>query len=193
MKKSINKQKQDISCKTEAEDKCKAITFSQQNKILKAIDDEKYYNFFYFCCCTGFRVCEAIEIKIKDINKRSKTIKITMPDSKTKKHKRKVPFLPELLKNFDMNGTYLFEDLTEDGSKQYFYNLYKKLNLNLSRHSTRHTFVSLCILAKVPPETVQEWVGHTNIKMTTETYTHKLRAGSSIIYDYIKKLKNEFT
>lgn len=176
-------------CVEDGDEKCNAITFAQQRKILKAIDDKKYYNFFCFCCCTGVRVCEALTIKVRDIDKKKHLIKITMCDTTTKKHKRTIPYLPELLKNMDLSGKYLFNDITDDGSKQYFYNLYKKLNLDLSRHSTRHTFVSICMFLKIPAEQIQKWVGHTDIKMTTDTYTHILKKGSSPFLLYLKKLK----
>lgn len=193
--KPVNKKtkKSKSQCEDECEECCHAITFSEQCKILKEIDDEKYVNFFYFCCCTGMRVCEALSIKVADIDKKNKVIKIKMCDSKTKKHKRTIPFVPELFSNFDMKNKYLFDDITDEGSKQYFYKLYKKLNLNLTRHSTRHTFVSICNFIGIDEEQIQEWVGHTNLKMTTETYTHDLDAGCSPILAYIKKLKKETT
>ena len=140
-----------------------------------------------------------------------------MPDTKTKKHKRSVPYLPEL---FEVHTTllarkkpavsphlgaghdeekrvpenkqqkYLFEDITDDSSKQYFCALYKDLKFDLNRHSTRHTFVSVCTFLGIPPEVIQRWAGHTDLKMTTETYTHKLRKGTSPILDYLTKLKS---
>lgn len=177
--------------KDEQEERCSAITFSQQKQILKRIQDERYKNFFVFCCCTGVRVCEALSIKVKDIDKKNKVIKITLQDSKTKKHKRQVPFLPELLDGYNLKGKLLFEDITDDGSKQFFYKLYKELGFDLSRHSTRHTFVSICQHLKVNPEKIQNWVGHTDLKMTNNTYTHKLNKGTSPILEYLKKLAKE--
>lgn len=170
---------------------CNAITFAEQQKILKEIDDERYRNFFIFCCCTGLRVCEVFTLKVKDIDKRNKLIKVKVCDSKTKKHRRNVPYLPELLKQLDLSGEYVFEDITDEGSKQYFYKLYQKLNLNLSRHSTRHTFVSICSHIGIEPEIIQVWVAHTDLKMTTDTYTHALKKGTSPFLTYFKKLKKQ--
>lgn len=182
---------QDILTIDTTEEGCSAITFSQQRRILKSIEDPKYLNFFYFCCCTGVRVGEALSIKVKDIDKKKRVIKITIEDSKTKKHKRHIPYLPELLTKLNLKGEYLFEGITYEGSKQYFYNLYNKLDLDLSRHSTRHTFVSVCRHLNIDPQIVQKWAGHTDLKMTTDTYTHSLNKGVSPILDYIKRLKKE--
>lgn len=171
---------------------CNAITFAEQRKVLKEISDEKYRKFFYFCCCTGVRVCEALTIKCSDIDQKNNVIKITLTDSKTKKHKRKIPYHPDLLKDFELKrGKLLFEDITDEGSKQYFYKLYKKLNLNLSRHSTRHTFVSVCKHIGIDSKVVQNWVGHTDLKMTTNTYTHNLAKGTSPVLAYLTKLKKQ--
>ena len=173
----------------ESEEGCRAITFLEQNRILKEIEDDRYKSFFIFCCCTGARVCEALSIKTADIDLKNHIIKIKMRDSKTKKHNRNIPFLHELLKDMDLSKKYLFEDITEDGSKQYFYQLYKRLTYNLSRHSTRHTFISVCSYLKIPPEQIKAWAGHTNLKMTTDTYTHCLVKGTSPILKYLTKLK----
>lgn len=192
MTKNNNKKstKQNNVCfNDELDSQCSAITFAEQRLILKEIKDERYLNFFYFCCCTGVRACEALSIKTKDIDKKNKIIKIKMCDSKTKKHKRNIPYLPELLKDMNVKDEYLFNDITDEGSKQYFYKLYKQLGLDLTRHSTRHTFVSVCSFIGIKPEIIQEWVGHTDIKMTTDTYTHMLRKGSSPVLTYLRKLK----
>lgn len=180
-----------VVCEEGCDEGCHAISFGDQCKILKEIEDEKYKNFFYFCCCTGVRVCEALSIKTVDIDKKRKVIKIKMSDSKTKKHRREIPFLPELLEGFDLSKKYLFEDITDEGSKQYFYKLYKKLSLDLSRHSTRHTFVSVCSFVGFDSCQIQKWVGHTDLKMTTDTYTHDLNQGCSPVLDYLKKLKTQ--
>lgn len=191
MKKKGKREKKKTLYKEKCDEGCHVISFADQCKILKEIDDERYLKFFYFCCCTGVRVCEALTIKTCDIDKKRRVIKIKMCDSKTKKHRREIPFLPELFKDFDLSKKYLFDDITYEGSKQYFYKLYQKLNLDLTRHSTRHTFVSICSYVGFEPETIQQLAGHTDLKMTTETYTHALDGGSSPILKYIKKLKKK--
>lgn len=165
------------------------ITFKEQRLILKEIGIPKYLYFFRFCCCTGMRVAEALSIKTKNINKRRRLILIDLPDSKTKKHKRAVPFLPWLFDGMDLSGELLFPDVTDDGSQQYFCRLYKELGLDLTRHSTRHTFISICHHIGIADEIIMDWVGHLDAKMTTGTYTHDLPRGTSPILDYMKKLK----
>lgn len=175
-------------CASESEG-CNAISFKQQRIILKSIDIPKYLHFFYFCCCTGMRSCEALSIKTKNIDKKKRVIHIDMPDSATKKHKRDVPFLPELFDDMIIGKKFLFEDITDEGSKQYFCRLYKQLDFDLTRHSTRHTFISICQHIGIDEQLIQKIAGHTNIKMTQETYTHLLDNGTSPILDYLKRLK----
>ncbi len=175
-------------------DDYKAITFVEQRKILRAIKDKKYKRFFYFCCCTGARVCEALTIKHRDVDQTRNIIKIKLPDTKTKKHKREIPFLPELFEGVTIYRTsdkLLFADITDEGSKQYFYKLYKKLGMDLSRHSARHTFVSVCGYIGIKTEQIQKWAGHTNLKMTTDTYTHIMEKGTSPVLKYLISLKRE--
>lgn len=179
------------TCEEEKDEGCRAITFAEQRRIMKEIENPKYLRFFYFCCCTGMRVCEALSVKTKNIDKRKRIIRIDLPDTKTKKHRRAVPYLPELLDGMNTSGKYLFEDITEDGSEQYFAKLYKQLELDLCRHSARHTFISVCHFIGIDDTVIQEWAGHTNLKMTTGTYTHELDKGSSPILDYLKKLKKQ--
>jgi len=169
-----------------------AISFANQRSILKELAGTKYAEFFWFCCCTGMRVCEALSIKGSDIH--DDHIRIRMADTKTKKHRRNVPYIPELLDGFVIKKTkLLFDDITDEGSKQFFSRLYNNLNLDFSRHSTRHTFVSICGYVGIPPEQIQAWVGHTDIKMTRDTYTHLLEKGSSPVLDYVRKLKKVFS
>ncbi len=168
---------------------CRAITFKEQRLILKSIDDAKYLGFFFFCCCTGMRSCEALSIKTRHIDSKNRLIHIRMPDTKTKKHRRSVPFLPCLLEGLTPKGGLLFPDISEDGSRSYFCRLFTKLGLDLSRHSCRHTFVSVCNHINIAQSAVQEWAGHTDIKMTADTYTHTLAPGTSPVLDYLKDLK----
>lgn len=41
-------------------------------------------------------------------------------------------------------------------------------------HSTRHTFISLCVSAKVDLMLVQKMVGHSNLEMIYKVYSHYL-------------------
>lgn len=174
----------------EIPEKSNAVSFEQQKIILKKLKDARYRDFFWFCCCTGMRVCEAFSIKGSDIYIDKNYIHIRLPDTKTKKHRRDVPCLPELFKDIKIKKTkLLFEGITNEGSKQYFTRFYRELGFDLSRHSTRHTFISICNHIGISPEQIQKWVGHTDVAMTRDTYTHVLDKGNSPILAYIKKLK----
>ena len=42
---------------------------------------------------------------------------------------------------------------------------------NLGQHSLRHTFATRCIEAEIPPVTLKNWLGHTNIHITLDVYS----------------------
>jgi integrase len=143
-----------------------------------------------FYCCTGFRLSEGLSIDPrKDIDRKRHIITLTMTDKSTKKHKREVPYLPELLKGFDLTKSTLFPDITQNGARQYFSKLFRKYNIDAVFHSFRHTFISCCNHIGIPPKHIQSWAGHSSIIMTMDTYTHILEDKNTPIFDYLKALK----
>lgn len=56
-----------------------------------------------------------------------------------------------------------------------FYNLIKKLGLPMIRfHDLRHTHATLLIQQNVNVKLISEWLGHTDIQTTLNTYSHVL-------------------
>jgi len=162
----------------------------QQLRILRKIDNKKYLKMFLFYCCTGFRLNEGLSINPqKDIDRKRHIINLDMPDRNTKKHKRSIPYLPSLLKGFDLSKTSLFPDITANGARQYFYKLFKRHDIDGCFHSFRHTFISCCYHIGILPKYIQEWAGHKSILMTLDTYTHILEGKNTPILEYLKKLK----
>ncbi|MDO5139619.1 MAG: tyrosine-type recombinase/integrase, partial [Oscillospiraceae bacterium] len=39
------------------------------------------------------------------------------------------------------------------------------------QHALRHTFATRCIESGIPPVVLKNWLGHTNIHVTLDTYT----------------------
>lgn len=58
-------------------------------------------------------------------------------------------------------------------ANDYFHRLCKSAGLQPigGQHLLRHTFVTRCIEAEIPPEVIMRWAGHKNISVTLDTYT----------------------
>lgn len=176
-----------------------ALTFEAQNKLIENITLNKYRAYFVVACCTGLRVGEILALDYeRDIDYSNRLINVNKSmdirtgeiynTPKTKNSIRVVPFGSYL-------DTYLQvlqkSDYTYNGIKTYFKKLFTKLDLNgYTLYSFRHTFVSLCYVAKIPVKVIQNFVGHSDVMLTLNTYTHVLKAGTSVLYDYIMALKN---
>ena len=53
----------------------------------------------------------------------------------------------------------------------YFKRLCHKANIDVrGQHALRHTFATRCIEAGIPAVVLKEWMGHTNIHITLDTY-----------------------
>ena len=162
-----------------------------QAKLLRVIDSDKYKRMFMFYCCTGFRLSEGLSINPQtDIDFKRNIISLAMADKKTKKHKRTVPFLPQLFKDFDLTANSLFPDITRNSARQYFSKLFKREDIDACIHSFRHTFISSCYHVGIPAKYIQEWVGHSSIIMTMDRYTHILEGKNTPVLEYLKQLKN---
>ena len=175
----------------------KPLEFDIQDKILHNAS-ERYAYAFRFLCCTGMRVGEFLALDFnKDVNRRrrlifiSKTVDIDTGElqssPKTESSFRAVPYIAELDEVVD----YLCEHkYTYYSLRLYFSRLYRRMRLKgYNLHTFRHTFVSVCCSVGMRAKTVQSIVGHSDINLTLNLYTHVLRKGRSFLYDYVKKLQ----
>lgn len=64
-----------------------------------------------------------------------------------------------------------------------------KINKPLSNHIFRHSYISLLAELGVPPKAIMEQVGHSNLKITTEIYTHVTKKINSDIAHKLNSLK----
>ena len=166
-----------------------------ENDTYLGIRDRLIIEMFY---ATGIRVSELSRISIKDIDFKNKKILITGKGNK----QRIVLFgntCLKLMNNYlnnsrmyilgDKDSFYLFVNkrgnrLSENSIRIILKDILKKsgLNIKLTPHILRHTFATDLLNNGADLRTVQELLGHENLK-TTEIYTH-------ITNDRLKKVYN---
>ena len=151
------------------------------NKVINAIDNKKHKLLISLSYGAGFRVSEAINLKVKDVNLEELTIHIK--DAKGKKDRMTI--FPEKLKSdlaelMALRGKddYIFESsrggkLTERTAQKVFENALTKTGIqkDATFHSLRHSFATHLLENGVDVRYVQELLGHANIR-TTQIYTH---------------------
>lgn len=166
------------------------LELEAQRRMLNAIKLNKYKQLFFFLCCTGLRIGEALAVKCEHIDKKQHFINVIKKHTRTKGGCRKIPYLPELFYRIE---TYfkgpLFPNITYNSAKLYLQKVSKKLKIDFTLHSTRHTFISCCYHIGIKDKQIQTWAGHADIGTTLNTYTHLLDNGTSPILDYLRALK----
>ena len=162
---------------------------NEQLRVLRAMDGSKYKPLFMFLCCTGMRVSEALSVRGCDIDTRAKVIRIPLEDTSTKKHKREVPYVPELFAGLEIKHNELLFPFSYNGFGDYFRAIVERLKLPHVIHSTRHTFISVGNYVGIPFKHLQMWVGHKTLAMTTDTYTDIIKGRDTPIITYLRQLK----
>lgn len=151
-----------------------SMTLSQQKEFLKVISTFKYKNLFKFYLLTGCRRSEALLIKWSDIDYSNNTIFVK--GTKTYCAERKVPLFKqtkELLKNVPKTSEYIFP-IQLNSLVCSFKRIQKKLSFNLKLHELRHTFATRCLESGISIKVVQHWLGHSNMALTANIYSHVL-------------------
>lgn len=135
---------------------------------------------------TGIRLSELINIKIKDINKYEKSIKILGKGSKERYvlYGRKCEYLLNEYLNesrnelMNINNEYLILD--KKGNKMNsnkIHYLFQKIldkssiQIHITPHTLRHTFATDLLNEGADLRSVQQLLGHENLE-TTQIYTH---------------------
>jgi len=125
---------------------------------------------------TGLRKEELLSLEIEHIYLDKNLIKVE--DGKGG-YTRYVPFEETVKKEFiklleRQNGKYLFHDKYGrriKDIKRSFNSALKRAGLNdVEVHDLRRTFGTICALNRVPPKTVQGWLGHKDIQTTMKYY-----------------------
>ena len=190
-------------------------------KVLKE-NDIKYGNQMLLSLYTGMRMGEVNALKVTDVNFTFKCISICRTVSigekgravisettKTEAGKRTIPITAEVKEILEdaigeKESGYIFT--RKDGSpistsvvKNQFFRLRKKYAIiddtvdgKVDLHSLRHTYATMCIEAGMQPNVLQKLLGHTDIRVTMDTYADvfDVYRDNEIqkLSDYLKKI-----
>lgn len=164
-------------------------------KVLELLKDEtlEHRCIIELALKTGFRRSEMFGLTWDDIDFEKKTITINKSrhylkgkgmytsKPKTKSSNRTIVIPNSLIKTLEIykevykNNNYIFEELSIDGITSWFKNWQAKNEIPIIRfHDLRHTHATLLLLQGVDLKTIQHRLGHSDISMTMNTYTHVL-------------------
>ncbi len=159
----------------------KALSKEEVEHILQAVKGKKYEKIYTLFLYSGIRLIEFeyLERKCFYLDK-SGILWIKLEPYMTKRNKgRLVPILgPTRKETFEATKKLLkwIESFEENfrikrGILQvYTDRLSKKLNINFSIHSFRHTYITNLVNQGLPAEIVKEFAGHSNVRLTIDTY-----------------------
>lgn len=143
---------------------------------------------------TGARVSEILQLKVKDIDFHSRSIRITTLKQKSRPQ-RVIPLqgnLLGLLGAFIASCELKREDFILDITRQRVHQIVReavtKVNLGEERahpHTFRHSFAVYAVLSGVPILVIKNWLGHSNIQNTL-IYMQVLGNDTRHFYEGIK-------
>lgn len=171
----------------------RAFTAEEQTAILTTLP-EKYSRLFTVLCCTGMRISEFLALTPNDIgddeirvNKMMNRDGIIEHDTKNRTSQRFINYDESLREKLDYCVS---ENYTYNAVKLAFGRTFVKLGFtDVSVHSTRHTFATMCHLTQIDDLLTKKWLGHATLSMTKDVYTHFMKREKSPFTDYFVKLK----
>lgn len=159
----------------------KALSEEELTMILLSVKNTKYYKVYNLFVNSGIRLIEFEKLKSDNFFlDKSNILWIRLDADMTKR--RKARMVPVISFNRDKTveisrQIYLWSrDFEENlrvkrGSLQvYTDRLSKKLKINFSVHSFRHTYITNLVNYGFSAEIIKEFVGHSDIKTTIDTY-----------------------
>lgn len=147
----------------------RSLTDEERQQFLQAIKGKRYELYFMLQLYCGLRPHEVSFIQGKDCN----TNVLHIRGTKTKNADRYVP-IPSFLGLPELNDEeYLFEHLTEQKRNRWWNSLKKDLgNVEWTPYCLRHTYCTDLEKAGVPINVAKQLMGHSDISITSNIYTH---------------------
>lgn len=171
-------------------EKTKYLTFKQSEILMNSLKGERERALCGLCLYAGLRREEALGLQWSDIKDNCITINRTItfihnrPDScqdlKTKAAHRTIPLterLKNILDNTPKRSIYIITnanggEITEQGFKRLWKKVQDTVDFHVTPHMLRHTYATSLCLADVKLKRAQYLLGHSNIQMTADIYTH---------------------
>lgn len=167
------------------------MTKDEFDNFIQYEDNIDYYNFFTILFYTGMRRGELLALTKSDIDFETNTINIDKTysprykkydieetDPKTDKSNRKIQMLNivrDIFKKMDLeDDVRIFSNIALTTLKNHCDKNINKANIKkkIRIHDFRHSFASMCIDKDVPISVISEYLGHENISITLDTYSH---------------------
>ena len=154
-----------------------AIKPDEMRKFLKFVHDDnvycKYYEVVFILFHTGMRISEFCGLTIRDLDMENRIINIDhqlqrigmtihIESTKTNAGTRKIP-MPEVAMHWEHRFNHMVGRYNE---------IYRIQIPNITPHVCRHTYCSNMARAGMNPKTLQYLMGHSDIGVTMNTYTH---------------------
>ena len=178
-----------------------AITRKQERAFLEFVKSDKhfskYYDGIYVLFKTGLRISEFVGLTIHEVDLKNKKIIVdhqlqrkrnmeyVIEDTKTTCGTRELPMADDVYEPMiDGKSGFLFLDKNDMPMvalhwEKYFQhicqkynNIYKVQMPKVTPHVCRHTFCSNMAKSGMNPKTLQYLMGHSDIGVTLNTYTH---------------------
>ncbi|WP_157208566.1 site-specific integrase [Mariniflexile maritimum] len=147
---------------------------------------------FVFCCYTGLPYRELMDLKYSNIIKGFDGNKwIKMKREKTSKA-LSIPLLPkalEIIERYSNSGKSVFARISNQRYNSYLKEIAVIIGIdkNFTTHMARKTFASTVLLYNdVPMEIVSELLGHSNMKITQESYGKVVQKKVSLEMEKLK-------
>ena len=175
-----------IRCPKEQKRLPVVLSFDEVQRILQAINDQKHQTILTTIYATGLRVSEVLALKVSDIDSGRMVIRVQL--GKGQKD-RDVPLSPRLLEilrdywqayrptDWLFPGRDARSPLRKGTLNRICRQVREKLALGkpLAPHILRHTYATHLLEAGTDLRSIQELLGHRNLK-TTAIYTHVSQA-----------------
>lgn len=165
-----------------------AVTKDQMGKFLKFIHDDvvycKYYEVIYILFHTGMRISEFCGLTMRDIDLEKRTINIdhqlqrtskreyVIEPTKTNAGTRVIPMTNFFLDKDGMPLVAMHWEHRFNHMVSRYNEIYKIQMPNITPHVCRHTYCSNMAKSGMNPKTLQYLMGHSDIAVTLNVYTH---------------------
>jgi len=191
-------------------------TYEEFNKFISNVDDIVYKTLFETMFYTGARIGEVLALTWKDITDSyidiNKTISRTTTDGKrvvnspkTRKSKRIIQIDVDLSQKLNKLKKY-YKNVTCFNNNWFVFGGIKPLSTSsitrkknessqlakvkqIRLHDFRHSHASMLLSEKVPITVISKRLGHSDISMTLNTYSHMLESDEDKAVEILNKIK----